>query len=249
MNCIRLAYISLFLLCSGAFVAMPAFADPVDSANRSPPKPAATSQSAAAKTTKADAVRPMLVATVGDHWTYEVHDEITGELKRTFTATITDMTAKEISIRRNIEGKPNGTSYRTYDFAWNLHTNGHWRFEPCDGTGVKLPLVVGSKWSFHVDLTNSDSGRAWRRVGTSRVVGEENVTTKAGTFDTFRIETSFVAHNTRNHLTRYDTNWVTWYAPAIDHWVKRTIVFQANGRVRQNNSFILTAYGRRRVNP
>ncbi|TAL79468.1 MAG: hypothetical protein EPN75_09025 [Beijerinckiaceae bacterium] len=235
----RLVCMFLYLLCSGTLIAMPAFADPVDSAN---PKPVAASQLAA----KADAVRPMPEAAVGDHWTYEVRDQITDELKRTITATITDTTDKKISIRRNIEGKHGAFAFRTYDRAWNLYVNGDLRYEPRDGTGVKLPLVVGNKWSFRADVVNSNNGRAWRRIGTSRVVSEEKVTTAAGTFDAFKIETSFVAHNTRNHRTQYKSDWVTWYAPAIDHWVKRTIVFRANGRVRQKISFILTAYGRRK---
>ena len=33
---------------------------------------------------------------VGDHWTYEIRDEITGDLKSTSTQTITDVSATEI---------------------------------------------------------------------------------------------------------------------------------------------------------
>ena len=44
---------------------------------------------------------------VGDHWTYEYRDDITGDLKSTFTATITDISEKEISLRTNVLGNSN----------------------------------------------------------------------------------------------------------------------------------------------
>jgi hypothetical protein len=37
----------------------------------------------------------------------------------------------------------------------------------------------------------------------------------------------------------------TWYAPTIDHWVKRSIITRSNGRVRANNTIELVDYGRR----
>ena len=36
---------------------------------------------------------------IGDHWTYELRDDISGDLKSTITHTITDVSAREISIR------------------------------------------------------------------------------------------------------------------------------------------------------
>ena len=37
----------------------------------------------------------------------------------------------------------------------------------------------------------------------------------------------------------------TWYAPAIDHWVKRAAVSRSDGRVREKNTTELVEYGRR----
>jgi len=39
---------------------------------------------------------------------------------------------------------------------------------------------------------------------------------------------------------------VTWYAPAIDHWVKRTFVSRADQHVRTNNTIELVEYGRKK---
>jgi hypothetical protein len=38
---------------------------------------------------------------------------------------------------------------------------------------------------------------------------------------------------------------LTWYAPAIDHWVKRTFVSKANNHLHINNVFELVEYGRK----
>ena len=35
----------------------------------------------------------------GDHWTYELRDDITGDVKSTITNTVTDVSGSEISIR------------------------------------------------------------------------------------------------------------------------------------------------------
>jgi hypothetical protein len=43
----------------------------------------------------------------GDHWTYEVRDEITGILAATCTKVITEVTPAEISARIDTLGKPN----------------------------------------------------------------------------------------------------------------------------------------------
>ena len=37
----------------------------------------------------------------------------------------------------------------------------------------------------------------------------------------------------------------TWYAPAIDHWVKRSIVARGNGNLIANNTVELVEYGRK----
>src|SRR5262249_38941297 len=90
----------------------------------------------------------------GDHWTYELRDEISGDVKSTFTQTITDVSNSEISIRVTNLGN-NNTGYLTYDRSWNLTSNGVWRYSPNDGTGVRLPLAVGKSWALKSTETNS----------------------------------------------------------------------------------------------
>jgi hypothetical protein len=181
---------------------------------------------------------------VGDHWTYEYRDDITGDVKSTFTATITDISESEISLRTNVIGNSN-YGYANYDHSWNRTTNGDWRFSPNDGSGIRAPLAVGKTWSTKANDSNSTTGASTKRSVTSKVVAQESITTRAGTFDTFKIEISFTWQSSKDPTKKAQDVWQTWYAPAIDHWVKQTSVMRSDGRVRTKTSSELIEYGRR----
>ena len=181
---------------------------------------------------------------VGDHWTYEFRDDISGDVKSTLSQTVTDVSGSEIGIRNNSLGTSN-TGYQTFDRSWNLVNSGAWRYRPNDGTGIRAPLAVGKTWSLKSDDLNSTAGLSGKRSGTSKVTAQESVTTPAGTFDTFKIETSFQIQNANDPTKKVQAVLQTWYAPAIDHWVKRTFISRSDGRVRANNSVELVEYGRR----
>lgn len=180
----------------------------------------------------------------GDHWTYEFRDDITGDVKSTLTNTVTDVSDSEVSTRIAQLGNAN-SGYQTFDRTWNMIDSVTWRYTPNDGTGIRLPLAVGKNWSFKSTDVNSTAGVSWKRSGTSKVVAQESVTTRAGTFDTFKIETSFRVQNANDPTKKLQAVQQTWYAPVIDHWVKRSFVSRANGRVREKNTVELVEYGRR----
>jgi hypothetical protein len=181
---------------------------------------------------------------VGDHWTYEVRDDITGDLKSTFTTTITDVSTTEISIRDTVVGNSN-LGYASYDRSWNRISNDTWRFAPNDGMGIRPPLAVGKTWSVKARDLLSTKGLTWKRSVTSKVVAQESVTTRAGTFDTYKIEASVELQNTNDPTKKFLDVRETWYAPAIDHWVKLSSVMRSDGRVRSKSSTELIEYGRR----
>jgi len=187
---------------------------------------------------------PMEDARLGDHWTYELRDDITGEVKSTITNTVTDVSDSEISTRSALLGNPN-SGYQTYDRSWNLISNGVWRYTPNDGTGIRTPLAVGKTWSFKSTDLNSTAGVSWKRSGTTKVVAQESVTTRAGTFDTFKLEISSQIQNANDPTKKFQAVQQTWYAPVIDHWVKRSFVSRSDGRVRERNTIELVEYGRR----
>jgi DUF3108-like len=187
---------------------------------------------------------PMEDAQTGDHWTYEVRDEITGDIKSTITNTVTDVSDSEIGTRLALLGNPNA-GYQTFDRSWDLINNGIWRYTPNDGTGVRAPLAVGKTWSIKSADLNSTAGVSWKRSGTSKVVAQESVTTRAGTFDTFKIETSIQIQNANDPTKKIQAVQQTWYAPVINHWVKRSYVSRSDGRVRDKSTIELVEYGRR----
>jgi len=180
----------------------------------------------------------------GDHWTYELRDDITGDVKSTITNTVTDVSASEVSTRIAQLGNSNA-GYQTFDLSWNLMTNGIWRYTPNDGSGIRPPLAVGKTWSFKATDLNSTAGLSWKRSGTAKVVAQESVTTRAGTFDTFKIETSLQVQNANDPTKKVQAVQQAWYAPVINHWVKRTFVSRSDGRVRDKNTVELVEYGRR----
>jgi hypothetical protein len=206
--------------------------------NASPP----TTSSPAAE--QPNSPEPMEEAQLGDRWTYEIRDDISGDVKSTITNTVTDVTASEISTRLAQLGNSN-SGYQTFDRSWNMMDNGTWRYTPNDGTGIRAPLTVGKTWSFKSTDVNSTAGFSVKRTGTSKVVGQESVTTRAGTFDTFKIETSYQMQNANDPTKKYQVTQQTWYAPAINHWVKRAYASRSDGRARDKSTIELVEYGRR----
>ncbi|UCF52980.1 MAG: hypothetical protein JSV48_28280 [Bradyrhizobium sp.] len=180
----------------------------------------------------------------GDRWTFEFRDEITGELKSTVTQTITDVSATEIGIRLTFLGKP-GTGFQTFDRSWNVIDNGTWKFTPNDGSGIKAPLEIGKSWTANSSDFNSTNGASLKRSVKSKVTGQESITTRAGTFETYKIESSLEMRNANDPTKKFQTEQQTWYAPAINHWVKRTWVNKSAGKVNDKGSVELIEYGRR----
>jgi hypothetical protein len=201
-------------------------------------------QAPAAAVEPAKAVVAMEEPQPGDHWTYEVHDEITGAVTATRENAVTEVTPTEISVRFKSVGTPN-EGFAVYDRSWNMVEERPWKYSPNDGSGIQSPLAVGKTWPIKTNNVNSANGNVWRRSGTSKVVGQESVTTKAGTFDTFKIETTFTAKNVNNPTLENEVTSLTWYAPAIDHWIKRTYVSRANKRLQTSNLIELVEYGRK----
>ena len=179
----------------------------------------------------------------GDRWVYEVKDEITGDLKRTTTVVVLDVSEKEINTRMSVRGaaRPFET---VFDRNWNRIDDGIWKFRPSDGAGVQTPLQVGKEWRFENKSTHAN-GTALSTTGQSKVVGEEKVTTSAGTFDTFKIETRMRHVNANDQTKGSSVNATLWYAPTVNRWVRRTNETRIEGRVRDSHTEELVDYSRK----
>jgi hypothetical protein len=70
----------------------------------------------------------------------------------------------------------------------------------------------------------------------SKVVAEETITTQAGTFDTFRVERQVKEFKTADPSRSEESQVTLWYAPQINHWVRRTIIDRIEKRLRSNQT-------------
>jgi hypothetical protein len=138
----------------------------------------------------------------GDRWVYEVTDEVSGELKLTTTVFVLDVSEQEINTRVSTRGT--GARQIVFDKSWNRIDDSVWKYRPSDGSGIKKPLQVGKAWRFESKATHFQNGTALTITGESKVVGEEKITTEAGSFDTFKIETKMrqVNPNDQTRLQR-----------------------------------------------
>jgi len=194
-----------------------------------------------------NAAVPMDERLPGDHWTVEGRDAIAGTAS-TATSVVTDITPTDISVRANFvrADKSSGETFITYDRSWNSIRGGFWQYFPYDGnTGIQTPLTVGKTWSFQFSAVNTQAGVVWKWSGTSKVVGQETVTTKAGEFETFRIETTSASTNLKDPTRTEPLIGVTWFAPALAHWVKRSWILYNDNRLRSNNTYEVVEFGRR----
>jgi len=75
-------------------------------------------------------------------------------------------------------------------------------------------------------------------------VGQETVTTPAGTFDTFKIEMRIQEINTADPSQLYQYENAMWFAPQVNHWVRRKFVTKIRNRTSQSTSEELTDFSR-----
>jgi len=181
---------------------------------------------------------------VGDLWVYDTRDEVTGYPKSTYSELVTEVSAKEILTEITFSGT-DASAILTYDPAWNRIDNLIWKFTPNDGQGISLPLAVGKTWRAEFDLKNNQTGKNFRGSSQSKVTARETVTTAAGTFQTFKIERHTREIDTANPTRHVDGLVVDWYAPQINHWVRRTFYTTQDKRMRASTSEELTDFSRK----
>jgi hypothetical protein len=180
---------------------------------------------------------------VGDRWSYEIKDDLTGDLRHAVTVVVVDITDKEITTRTAIRGKDRPQTM-VFDLDWGRIDDGAWRLQP-SGIGIKRPLQVGKEWRSDANAMHLQSGVAYRASGVAKVTGEEQITTAAGTFDTYRIETTVRLVNTRDQTKSSTWTFVFWYAATVNRWVKRKTETRYEGRLRDSYVEELTEYSRK----
>jgi hypothetical protein len=180
----------------------------------------------------------------GDRWVYEISDEITGDLKQTTTVIVIAVSDTEINTRVSTRGAARPRQI-VFDPGWSRIDDDVWKFRPSDGAGVQLPLQVGKEWRFENKATQFQNGTALSTTGQSKIVAQEKITTPAGTFDTFKMETTMRQVNSNDQTKAATVNIALWYAPAVNRWVRRTYKVQIEGRLRDSHTEELTDYSRK----
>jgi hypothetical protein len=181
---------------------------------------------------------------VGDRWSYDIKDGLTGDLRHAITIVAAEITQKEITARVTVPGQ-NRPLTIIYDPDWGRIDDGVWKHRPSDLIGTRKPLLVGKEWRSEGNSQNLRSGAAFRTSGAAKVVGQEQVATPAGTFDTFRIAMTVRQTNTTDHTKSATATHVIWYAPAINRWVRKKEEMRFDGRVRNSTLEELTGYSRK----
>jgi hypothetical protein len=181
---------------------------------------------------------------VGDRWTYETKDEITGKPKDTYVAVVAEVSDKEIVTDVSYRGKP-GSRRIIFDRDLNCVDDSIWKYAPNNGEGVRPPLTVGKEWRVEYETKNKQTGAILRTSEVSTVVAQETLTTPAGTYETFKIERHVTQHNAADETKGSESDVVTWYAPKVNRWVRRTFVTRIEKRVRSNMSEELADFSRK----
>jgi hypothetical protein len=180
---------------------------------------------------------------VGDHWTYAPKDEITGLLEQTYTHTVTEISANRIVVGASAPGR-SATRSIIFDRDWNRLEGRGLRFIPHNGLGFPAPLVVSKEWQIDHETRNTQTGSAWKHSVSSKCVAQEAVTTPAGTFDAFKVETRAHEISAADPTKFWDYEYVRWYAPEINRWVRWNSVGKDRNRLRSKRSEELIEFGR-----
>lgn len=179
----------------------------------------------------------------GDRWSYDVKDGVTGDLRQAITIVVVDVTDKEVNTRISVAGKDRP---RTFIFAhdWGRIDDSVWQFQPAE-IGLKTPLSLGKEWRAETGAKNLQTGSTLRGSGVAKVIGEEKITTAAGTFDTFKVQTVVRQVNNNDQTKASTSTSVFWFAPAVNRWVKKTHETRFEGRLRDSVVEELTSYSRK----
>lgn len=188
-----------------------------------------------------DATNPVRV---GDFWTYDTKDEITGKTTGTYTGTVSEITSGEIVTHLTFRAS-NGTGLVAFDHQWNRMANGEWRYKPNDAHGIQFPLSVGKEWRSEYVSSNVRTGANFKGSSLSKIAAQEMITSPAGSFDTFRVERQDKEYNVANPSRSTESQFTLWYAPQINHWVRRTIVTKVDKRTVSNQTDELIEFGRK----
>jgi hypothetical protein len=220
---------------SAALVVSMAFAAGAEDA----PKP---SDSAPPTSVKVEVAR-------GDRWTYEIHDDITDELRSIADFAVTDATNTEIDTRvrfTNATTNAESTSVQVFDANWRLKDNGVLIYRPAlDDTGIPADIQIGKTWTYNYEMSRINPPSHFKFIGKAKVEAWERVALLNGlSYEAFKIDFNETVTPVVNNR-KWETHVVLWYAPAANRYVKRVYELRQNGKLSESMVETLRNYSRR----
>jgi hypothetical protein len=194
-------------------------------------------------------VNPKVDVARGDQWTYELRDDISGELKLVVNLAVTDVADSEISARvryTNVATNGEANAVQVFDRNWRQKDNGLTICRPaCPGTGIPDNIAVGQTWAFSFESSKINAPATLMFAGEAKVASWERVTVANGlAFDAFKLvfDSAVTPVVNNQKVEQHDE---LWYAPAANRYVKRRYETRLNGKLVEATLETLRDYRRR----
>lgn len=151
---------------------------------------------------------------VGDRWKFVKTDGFSNQQTETSERIVTSVSDNGIEVIEN-------GSKAYYSREMNPMETSEAKYEPTFAA-LHFPLESGKKWNWSGTILRKAQGQQFRSQIEVAVMGIEQVTVPAGSFDTFRLEMSGFVNTT--YATGYSTNnsfkRIYWYSPRLGSFVK-----------------------------
>lgn len=161
---------------------------------------------------------------VGDSWTYRVHDAYTGLERGNRNYRVTDAGNGRIEVVvSGAGGGPDETRVFDREWGWLKHPATHlqsFEYRPAY-PAFAFPLAPGKTWRAKLAATDPANGLRFPVTVSGTVVGWERVRVPAGEFDAVKIKRVVFfdyldAVRGRSEIVEHE-----WYAPAVKQSVRR----------------------------
>jgi hypothetical protein len=162
-------------------------------------------------------------------------------------ATVTEIASSgEISVRNRVtdaKTQQGSTALITYDRNWRLKEDAAWRnAPPNETTGVPDGLALNKTWNYARKAKRLSPPLEVKFAGSGKVAAWEQVTLPDGaSYDAYRIEFTEAVTPVVNNR-KFEYRLVEWYAPSVNHFVKRTYESRQNGKLTDQSVELLTSY-------
>jgi len=170
---------------------------------------------------------------IGDRWEWQHTNALVNESDKTIIEDVIELNNSEIKVRERLKGRPDfGIAIFTQE--WNPKDVIDAKYEPLLRL-FKFPLEVGEKWTDTCDKRLLSTGKHGKFSVKGEVLGQEQITTPAGKFDTYKVKVILDAVGTDEDANTGHNEDIYWYAPEVKNYVRLQHTFTRDGVVRNKD--------------